>query len=154
MQKRRQNGLQQSLYTGTGLQGDGHGGLVNSGKVSTSSMGDPGITPCFPWSSHSNDLKIGTLVLTLPGAWCHRVSGWNGLPGVSVLWLGELASLIFSFCLTLAGHAVVLADLSLRSHDLHVAGMLCKRERNKQAFKAIFVMVNGSPRGQAGVSQM
>ena len=36
-------------------------------------------------SSHTSDLKIGTPVATLPGAWCYRVSTWTGQPGVSIL---------------------------------------------------------------------
>ena len=39
----------------------------------------------FRGSSHTNDLKIGTPVATLPGAWCNRVSAWTGRPGVSIL---------------------------------------------------------------------
>ena len=31
---------------------------------------------------------------TLPGAWCYRVSTGTGRPGVSILWLGEVESLI------------------------------------------------------------
>ena len=34
-------------------------------------------------SSHTGDLKIGTLVATLPGAWRYRVSAETGWPGVS-----------------------------------------------------------------------
>ena len=32
----------------------------------------------FPWSSHTGDLKIGTIVATLPGALHYRVSGGTG----------------------------------------------------------------------------
>ena len=38
-----------------------------------------------PGSSHTSDLKIGTPVATLPGAWRYRVSARTGRPGVSVL---------------------------------------------------------------------
>ena len=38
----------------------------------------------FSGSSHS-DLKIGTPVATLPGAWHYRVSAGTGRPGVSIL---------------------------------------------------------------------
>ena len=39
----------------------------------------------FCKSSYTNDLKIGTPVATLPGAWRYRVSTGNGQPGVSIL---------------------------------------------------------------------
>ena len=39
----------------------------------------------FSWSGHTSDLKIGTPVATLPGAWRYRVSAGTGWPGVSVL---------------------------------------------------------------------
>ena len=39
----------------------------------------------FSGSSHTSDLKIGTPVATLPGAWHYRVSAGAGGPGVSVL---------------------------------------------------------------------
>ena len=43
----------------------------------------------FSMPSYASDLS--TAVATLPGAWRFRVSaGW---PGVSILWLGEIASL-------------------------------------------------------------
>ena len=35
--------------------------------------------------SHTSDLKIGTPVATLSGAWCYRVSAGIGWPGVSIL---------------------------------------------------------------------
>ena len=42
-----------------------------------------------PWGfsglNHSMDLKIGTLVATLPGIWCYRVSAGTGWHGVSIL---------------------------------------------------------------------
>ena len=39
----------------------------------------------FSVLSHTSDLKIGTPVATLPGAWRYRVSTGTGLPGVSIL---------------------------------------------------------------------
>ena len=39
----------------------------------------------FSGSSHTSDLKIGTPVVTLPGAWRYRVSAWTGRPSVSIL---------------------------------------------------------------------
>ena len=40
----------------------------------------------FSGSSHTSDLKIGTPVATLPGAWHDRVSAGTGWPGVSILY--------------------------------------------------------------------
>ena len=49
----------------------------------------PGLNPAcagiFSGSSHTSDLKIGTPVATLPGAWRYRVSTGTGRPGVSIL---------------------------------------------------------------------
>ena len=49
----------------------------------------PGLNPAcagiFSGSSHISDLKIGTPVATLPGAWCYRVSAGTSWPGVSIL---------------------------------------------------------------------
>ena len=39
----------------------------------------------FSGSSHASDLKIGTPVATLPGAWHYRVSAGTGRHGVSIL---------------------------------------------------------------------
>ena len=39
----------------------------------------------FSKSSHTSDLKIGTPVATLSGAWHYRVSAGTGRPGVSIL---------------------------------------------------------------------
>ena len=68
----------------------------------------------FSGSSHTSDLKIGTPVATLPGAWHYRVSAGTGRPGVSILWLGEVESLICNFYLSVAARKFVWADPSLR----------------------------------------
>ena len=68
----------------------------------------------FSVSSHTRDLKIGTPVAALPGAWSYRVSTRTGWPDVSILWLGEIESWICSFCLSVAAHKIVCADSSLR----------------------------------------
>ena len=39
----------------------------------------------FSWLSHTSELKIGTPVAALPGAWRYRVSSGTGRPGVSIL---------------------------------------------------------------------
>ena len=64
----------------------------------------------FSGSSHTSDLKIGTPVSTLPGAWRYRVSAGPGRPSVSTLWLGEVESLICNFCLSVAVCKIVCAD--------------------------------------------
>ena len=56
----------------------------------------PGSNPAcavgiFSRSNHTSDSKLGTPVATLPGA-CNRVSAGTGLPGVSILRLGEVES--------------------------------------------------------------
>ena len=63
----------------------------------------------FSWSSHTatSDLKIGTPVATLPGAWRYRVSAGTGWPGVSVLCLGEMESLICNFYISVAARKTV-----------------------------------------------
>ena len=58
-------------------------------KASVSGAEDPGFESClrrdFFGSSHTSDLKIGTPVATLPGAWRYRVNAGTGWPGVSIL---------------------------------------------------------------------
>ena len=92
------------------------GGLVV--KVSASRAEGPGfesrLRRDFSGSSHTSDLNIGTPVATLPGAWRYRVSAGTGRPGVSILWLGEMESLICSFYLSVAARKIVWADPYLR----------------------------------------
>ena len=94
----------------------GHVGPVV--KASASRAEDPGfksrLRRDFPGSSHTSDLKIGTPVATLPGAWRYRVSAGTGRPGVSILWLGEMESWIRTFYLCVAARKIVWADPSLR----------------------------------------
>ena len=63
------------------------GGLVV--KASASRVEGPGFESSlrldFSGSSHTSDLKIGTPLATLPGAWRYRVSAGTGRPGVSIL---------------------------------------------------------------------
>ena len=60
-----------------------------SGKASALRAEDPGfesrLLQDISGSSHISDLKIGTPVATLPGAWRYRVSTGTGQPGVSKL---------------------------------------------------------------------
>ena len=62
-------------------------GLVD--KASASRAEDPGfesrLRRDYSGASHISDLKIGTPVATLPGAWCYRVSAGTGWPCVSIL---------------------------------------------------------------------
>ena len=75
---------------------------------------NPACAGIFSVSSHTSDLNIDTPVATLPGAWRYRVSAATGRPGVSILWLGEMESLICSFYLSVAARKTVCADPSLR----------------------------------------
>ena len=99
-------------------------------KASASWAEDPGFESClrrdFSGSSHTSDLKIGTTVTTLPGAWRYRVSTGTGQPSVSILWLGEVESLICNFCLSVVARKIVSADPSMRYtsmcrsvHEIH-----------------------------------
>ena len=58
-------------------------------KASASRADDPGfesrLRRDFFVSCHTSDLKIGTPVATLPGAWRCRVSTGTGRPGASIL---------------------------------------------------------------------
>ena len=58
-------------------------------KASASGVEDPGfksrLRRDFSGLSHTSDLKIGTPVATLPGAWHHRVSAGTGRQGASIL---------------------------------------------------------------------
>ena len=46
---------------------------------------NPACAEIFPGSSHTSDLKIGTPVATLSGAWRYRVSAGTGRPDISIL---------------------------------------------------------------------
>ena len=75
-------------------------------KASTSGAEDPvfesRLRRDFSGSSHSSDLKVGTPVATLPGAWHYRVRAGTDRPGVSILWLGEVESMICNFYFSVA----------------------------------------------------
>ena len=87
-------------------------------KASASGAEDPGFKSSlrrdFSMSSHTSDLKIGIPVATLPGVWHYSVSAGTGRPGVSILWLGEVESLICNFYLSVAAWQIVGTDSSLR----------------------------------------
>ena len=46
---------------------------------------NPACAGIFPGSSHTSELKIGTPVATLTGAWRYRVSAGTDWPSVSIL---------------------------------------------------------------------
>ena len=58
-------------------------------KASASRAEDPGfesrLRRDFSGSSHTSDLKIGTPVAPLPGAWRYRVSAGTGCLGIGIL---------------------------------------------------------------------
>ena len=76
----------------------------------------------FSRSSHTHDLKIGTPVATPPVDWRYRVSVGTGRPGVSILWLGEVESLICNFYLSVAARTIVWVDPSLRYTSMSLGG--------------------------------
>ena len=87
-------------------------------KVSASRAADPGFDSClrhgdFSGLNHTSDLKIDIPVAALRGAWWYRVSAGTGWPGVSILWLGEVESLICNFYLSMGTRTLVYADPSL-----------------------------------------
>ena len=108
-------------------------------KASASRAEDPGFQSRLrrdfsSGSSHASDLKTGTPVATLPGAWRYRVSAGTGRPGVSILWLGEMESLICNFYGSVAARKTVWADPSLRY--THVAGTLSSQQANCERLQA------------------
>ena len=74
-------------YACSHRQIDRHVGLV--AKASASRAEDTGfeshLRRDFSRSSNTSDLKIGTPVAILPGAWRYRVSAGTGWAGVSIL---------------------------------------------------------------------
>ena len=93
-----------SKWGGTPLVTSALIGLVV--KASAWRVDDPGFR-IFSRLSHTSDLKIGTQVATLSGTWHYRVSAGTGQPGVSILWLGEVESLICNVCLSVAASKIV-----------------------------------------------
>ena len=80
--------------------------------MSASRVEDPGfesrlLRHFLSGSSHTSDIKVGSPVATLPGAWRYRVSAGTGRPGVSILWLGEMESLVCNFYLSVAARKLV-----------------------------------------------
>ena len=75
-------------------------------------------------SSHTSDLIIGTPVATLPGALRYRVSVETGWPGVSILLLGEVESLVCSCYLGMCN----CLNRSVPEIHSHVAGTLSNHQ--------------------------
>ena len=70
----------------------------------------------------------GFLVLTLPGVWRSGIGVRTDLPGVSILWQGEIARLNRSFFLNMAAWTTVQTNSSLRV-TLRVLGTKSKRKQ-------------------------
>ena len=74
-------------------------------KASASRAEDPGFDSRlmrgdFSGSCHASDLNICTRVAAVSGAWRFGVSAGTGWPGVSILRLGEVESLICNMYLS------------------------------------------------------
>ena len=103
-------------------------------KASASGAEDPGfesrLRRDFFGPSYTSDLKIGTPVATLPGAWHCRVSAGTGRPGVSILWLGEVESLICNLYLVIqCGFTHTCVSRSVPEISWHVAGTLSNQPK-------------------------
>ena len=104
-------------------------------KASASRAEDPGI---FPGSIHTSDSKISTPVAALPGAWRYRVSTGTGRPGVSILWLGKVESLICNFYLSVAARKIVWADPSLRYTSLLLERQATTNEQTAEYLDSVY----------------
>ena len=79
---------------------------------------------------------------TLPGAWHYRASTGTGRPGVSILWLGEVESLICNFYLGVAARNIVWADPFLRYTSLLLGCYTTNQQTSKQLnFRATFAFL-------------
>ena len=85
----------------------------------------------FSGSSHTSDSNIGTPVAILLGAWRYRDSTGTGQPGVSILWLGEVESLICNLYLSVVGCRLVGAHPSQRYTGLLLGCWASKQATNK-----------------------
>ena len=90
--------------------------VVEASALTAADLGFDSRLRCgdFSWLSHTSDLQISTPVATLPGVWRYRVRAETGWPGVSILWLDEVESLICNFYLIARACKTVSADPSLR----------------------------------------
>ena len=83
--------------------------LAACGMASTLKVEDTGTAVCFALTSHFSDLDT-ILVAILLGAWHCKVNARTNWSSGSVLWLGEIASLIWNFFSIVAAHTIVSAD--------------------------------------------
>ena len=65
---------------------------------------------CYQW------VKFGTWVVILPDTWHNRARAWTDWVIASILWLGEIASLICSANLRVAAHKIIQVDPSIRHY--------------------------------------
>ena len=76
---------------------------------------NPACEGIFPGRVIPVTLKFGTAVAALTGAWLYRDGAGTGWPGVSILWLSEVESLICNLYLSVAARTLVLASLRYSS---------------------------------------
>ena len=94
-------------------------------KTSTLRVADLGLSSAFPVElfpgkvQNTTDLNFATLVVTLPGAWCYRVSTMIGWPGVCILCLQLCVCVcvnLFSFFLVQLAIIMLLFQLCTHVH--------------------------------------
>ena len=106
--------LLSTAYTTWGGGGGRLVGLVV--KASASRAEDPVFESRLrrDFSGVESDLKIGTPVATLSGAWRYRFSAGTGRLSVGILWLAETESLVWNSYLSVAARKLVWTDPFLR----------------------------------------
>ena len=62
----------------------------------------------YAGSSHTSDFTAGTLPAALPDAWRYGVCARTDWPGVSLLWCGQIATLICNCRLRVATRVICL----------------------------------------------
>ena len=112
-------------------------------KVSSSRAANLGFDFClhhgdFSMSIHTSDSKIDSPVATLPSAWHRRVSTGTGWPGVGILWLDEVESLICN--VVWVWQHVILSE-QIRPWDTLACCWDIKRPSNKQTLCSNFQWV-------------
>ena len=96
-----------------------------------------GIWIKFCWSSHTCDLTIGTLVATLPGAWCQTVCARTGWLNVSTRWQGETENVI-SMIMTMIALKGATHLKHIRSSGL--GAVVCKSRAAQNAYQVQHVV--------------
>ena len=105
----------------------------------------------FQVESYTSDLKVGTPVASLPGAWCFRISAGTGCSSVSILWLGEIACLIHGFYPSVAACTIVPVD-PIRPWDTHACRWDVKQPTNDNVLKHVLRLHKKSNMGQTSSS--